>query len=241
MIIAPHFMLYMIHSYVTWLIHVWRDWFPYDMAHPAAAHTRQTTRTCTHFMQHMIHFYVTWHIHVRHDSFVCAMTHSYVTHLVQQQHTRRRWRAWRRTDCGTWRCVTNSKSSHNYTVSLAYTHTNTHTFDHTNTHSLYYTDTHTLYYTNTHGLDHTHQHTHSLTHTQTHILYHTHTHVIGRKYFPNKGNVFLKGIFLKKENIFLQFLKVWLGISRTSADSQLNPVYMAFHRICCWGNKTIRR
>jgi len=36
-------------------------------------------------------------------------------------------------------------------------------------------------------------------------------------------------------------LKVGLGISRTNADSQWNPVYNAFHRNFCCGNETIRR
>jgi len=40
---------------------------------------------------------------------------------------------------------------------------------------------------------------------------------------------------------FRLVIKVGLGISRTSADSQWNPVYNAFHRIFCCGNETIRR
>jgi len=36
-------------------------------------------------------------------------------------------------------------------------------------------------------------------------------------------------------------LKVGLGISRTNADSQWNPVYNAFHRDFCCGKETIRR
>ena len=32
-----------------------------------------------------------------------------------------------------------------------------------------------------------------------------------------------------------------LGISRTNADSQWNPVYNAFHRFVCCENETIRR
>ena len=36
-------------------------------------------------------------------------------------------------------------------------------------------------------------------------------------------------------------LKVGLGISRTNADSQWNPVYNAFHRFFCCANETIRR
>jgi len=35
--------------------------------------------------------------------------------------------------------------------------------------------------------------------------------------------------------------KVRLGISRTNADSQWNPVYNAFHRFLGCGNETIRR
>jgi len=34
--------------------------------------------------------------------------------------------------------------------------------------------------------------------------------------------------------------EVELGISRTNADSQWNPVYNAFHHCCC-GNERIRR
>ena len=37
------------------------------------------------------------------------------------------------------------------------------------------------------------------------------------------------------------FLKVGLGISRTNADSQWNPVYNVFHRNFCCGNETIRQ
>jgi len=33
------------------------------------------------------------------------------------------------------------------------------------------------------------------------------------------------------------FIKMGLGISRTNADSQWNPVYNAFHRIFCCGNE----
>ena len=39
----------------------------------------------------------------------------------------------------------------------------------------------------------------------------------------------------------VQNLKVGLGISRTNADSQWNPVYNVFHRNFCCGNETIRR
>jgi len=40
---------------------------------------------------------------------------------------------------------------------------------------------------------------------------------------------------------FRSILKVGLGISRTNADSQWNPVYNVFHRIFGCGNETIRR
>jgi len=46
-----------------------------------------------------------------------------------------------------------------------------------------------------------------------------------------------KGIYVY---IFVGF-KVGLGISRTNADSQWNPVYNAFHQNFCCGNETIRR
>ena len=36
-------------------------------------------------------------------------------------------------------------------------------------------------------------------------------------------------------------IKVGLGISRTNADSQWNPVYNAFHPNFCCANETIRR
>jgi len=36
-------------------------------------------------------------------------------------------------------------------------------------------------------------------------------------------------------------IKVGLGISRTNADSQWNPVYNVFHRNFCCGNETSRR
>jgi len=36
-------------------------------------------------------------------------------------------------------------------------------------------------------------------------------------------------------------LKVGLGVSRTNADSQWNPVYNVFHRNFYCGNETIRR
>jgi len=38
-----------------------------------------------------------------------------------------------------------------------------------------------------------------------------------------------------------QSFKVGLGISRTKADSQLNPVYEAFLRFCCYETETIRQ
>ena len=41
--------------------------------------------------------------------------------------------------------------------------------------------------------------------------------------------------------IFIYTFKVGLGISRTNADSQWNPVYNAFHRVFGCGNEKIRR
>jgi len=39
--------------------------------------------------------------------------------------------------------------------------------------------------------------------------------------------------------VFLNNIKVGLGISRTNADSQWNPFYNAFHRNFCCANETI--
>jgi len=47
--------------------------------------------------------------------------------------------------------------------------------------------------------------------------------------------------FVRKDSGLWFNLKVGLGISRTNADSQWNPVYNAFHRIFCCGNQTICR
>jgi len=41
--------------------------------------------------------------------------------------------------------------------------------------------------------------------------------------------------------VYSQTLKVGLGISRTNADSQWNPVYNVIHRIFGCGNEKIRR
>ena len=39
----------------------------------------------------------------------------------------------------------------------------------------------------------------------------------------------------RRQKISESYIKVGLGISRTNADSQWNPVYNAFHRyFCCW-------
>jgi len=40
---------------------------------------------------------------------------------------------------------------------------------------------------------------------------------------------------------FRSTLKVGLGIARTNADSQWNPVYNAFHRFFWCGNETNRQ
>jgi len=39
----------------------------------------------------------------------------------------------------------------------------------------------------------------------------------------------------------LSVTEMGLGISRTNADSQWNPVHNVFHRNFCYGNETIRR
>jgi len=183
----------------------------------------------------MTHSCATWLIRMCHDAFICDTSGSAAAHTPQATSMTPHWL--RHVTL----CYQQQIQPQLHCLSGLYTHKHTHFWPHKHTLSLLHRHTHSLLHKHTWTRSHTSTHTHSLSHTQTHILYHTHTHVIGRKYFPNKGNVFLKGIFLKKENIFLQLLKVWLGIARTSADSQLNPVYKAFHRICCWGNKTIRR
>jgi len=52
----------------------------------------------------------------------------------------------------------------------------------------------------------------------------------------HKGNINDKTI---PERDSLLIVKVGLGISRSHADSQWNPVYDAFHRIFCCANETI--
>jgi hypothetical protein len=48
-------------------------------------------------------------------------------------------------------------------------------------------------------------------------------------------------VTLAAEKIADSPIKMGLGISRTNADSQWNPVYNVFHRNFCCGNETIRR
>jgi len=43
----------------------------------------------------------------------------------------------------------------------------------------------------------------------------------------------------KRNKCVKHHVVIELGISRTNADSQWNPVYKAFHRICCCGNEPI--
>ena len=49
--------------------------------------------------------------------------------------------------------------------------------------------------------------------------------------------------WIESQNSFKNvcFLKVGLGISRTNADSQWNPVYNAFHQFFCCVMETIRQ
>jgi len=55
-----------------------------------------------------------------------------------------------------------------------------------------------------------------------------------------RDTLFQKTRMLKP--IFFPFyFEVGLGISRTNADSQWNPIYKVFHRIHRCGNETIRR
>jgi len=53
--------------------------------------------------------------------------------------------------------------------------------------------------------------------------------------------VFIDPILGKSRPGPITFLKVGLGISRTNADSQWNPVYNVFHRNFRCGNEKIRR
>jgi len=61
------------HSYMTWLIPMWRDSL---LTHQSAFHAPHDL-----YMTHVSH--MTWLIHTRHDSFICDMrgiTHFYVWH-----------------------------------------------------------------------------------------------------------------------------------------------------------------
>ena len=69
-----------VRSYVTWLIHMWRDSFVRDITHS----------------------YVTWLIHVWRDSFVRDITHSYVTwliHVWRDSFVRDMWTSWWMPTC----------------------------------------------------------------------------------------------------------------------------------------------
>jgi len=71
------------HSYVTWLIHMWRDSIACDVT---LAHSCVTV-TCLIHMWHdsficdMTHSYVIWLVCMWRDSFICDMTHSRVWHV----------------------------------------------------------------------------------------------------------------------------------------------------------------
>jgi len=99
----------MTHSYMTWIMHVWHDWFISSIIYDSfilsficdsfilsficgVAH--DVNYACVTWLSYIImtHKYVTWlmHeawlIHIRHDSFICAMTHSYVPWLIHMCH-----------------------------------------------------------------------------------------------------------------------------------------------------------
>jgi len=67
------------HSYVAWLIHIWRSNWPIHMWH-ASSHFLSS------FICGMPHSYLTWPIHMWYDSSICNMTHVYVTWLMYTWH-----------------------------------------------------------------------------------------------------------------------------------------------------------
>jgi len=179
----------MTHPCVTWLIPIWNG---------LSSSGTNANRNCTalhatndSFICNMTHSCSTWLIRMRHDAFICDTSCSAAAHTPQATSMTPHWmlHVTFMLHIG----VTSSKPSHNYTVSLAYTHTNTHFLPHKHTLSLPFKHTHSLLHKHT-VLDHTHKHTHSLSHTHRHTYSVIHTHMSWA------GNIFqIKGMFSSRE------------------------------------------